>query len=226
MRWKPAWNLILWIFFSVSVTANSLELHRSEIRVLNVGKELQKETLPLQSGSCYYQLKGLKPSTSYEVKISYPASIPASFSIQLKRGNLDSGLRMNRRLLNTEKLIFRAHDNGSYGNVDSWYVLVTVEPEGVVAIPNVKERQFVTYNIVCDELLFGIPHKAWLVAIAILLCLMLAFFIPSFLPSWLLRANRTLENLGLLQDLGIVNRETWLGLYSELKNISIWNYSC
>ncbi|KAK6912772.1 hypothetical protein RJ641_022373 [Dillenia turbinata] len=187
MRGKSAQNLIFWIFFFASVTTYSLELHRSEIRVLNVGEELQIETLPLNSGSCYYQLKGLKHSTSYEVKISYPAS--------LKRGNLDSGLRLNRRLLNTQKLIFRAHDNGSYGNLDSWCVLVTVEPEGVVAIPNVKERQFVTYNIVCDELLFGIPHKAWLVATAVLLCLMLAFFIPSFLPSWLLRANQTLKDV-------------------------------
>ena len=27
------------------------------------------------------------------------------------------------------------------------YVLVTVEPEGIVAIPNFKERSFIIYNI-------------------------------------------------------------------------------
>jgi hypothetical protein len=48
---------------------------------------------------------------------------------------------MNRRLLNTEKIIFKAQN--------SWpvYVLVTVEPEGVVAKPNVPERELAMFNI-------------------------------------------------------------------------------
>ncbi|MBA0578091.1 hypothetical protein Gohar_014536, partial [Gossypium harknessii] len=75
--------------------------------VLNVGEELKAETLPLKLGSRVYKLQGLKSLTWYEVKISYPASIPASFSLQLKKGDLESGLNRNRRLLNTEKLIFK-----------------------------------------------------------------------------------------------------------------------
>ncbi|KAK9077679.1 hypothetical protein SSX86_006016 [Deinandra increscens subsp. villosa] len=78
--------------------------------VLNVGEELRKETIPLQSGSRIYQLQGLRPSTWYEVKISYPASIPASFSLQLKRGDSDLLLKHHRKLLNTEKLIFKNDD--------------------------------------------------------------------------------------------------------------------
>ncbi|RZB86240.1 hypothetical protein D0Y65_026348 [Glycine soja] len=54
---------------------------------------------------------GLKPHTWYEVKISYLASIPASFSIQLKRNKSDVVLNNNRRLLNTEKLIFKTNSN-------------------------------------------------------------------------------------------------------------------
>lgn len=42
---------------------------------------------------------------------------------------------------------------------------------------------------VCDELLLGIPHKAWWVVILALLCLGIAFMIPSFLPSYLLPKN-------------------------------------
>ncbi|KAL1339291.1 hypothetical protein AAHE18_U025400 [Arachis hypogaea] len=38
-------------------------------------------------------------------------------------------------------------------------LFVTVEPEGFPAIPHVQERQFIIFNIVCDELLLGIPHK-------------------------------------------------------------------
>ena len=48
---------------------------RIDSKVLNVGKELWKETLPLQTGSRLYQLQGLKSYTWYEVKISYPASV-------------------------------------------------------------------------------------------------------------------------------------------------------
>ncbi|RVX17287.1 hypothetical protein CK203_003464 [Vitis vinifera] len=117
-------------------------------KVLNVGKELWKETLQLQMGSCLYQLQGLKPYTWYEVKISYPASIPASFSIQLKRGNSDLGLNRKRRLLNTEKLIFKTDNLDLFSIQDGMYVLVTVEPAGVVAIPHTRERELVIFNIV------------------------------------------------------------------------------
>ncbi|KAL0795093.1 hypothetical protein Bca101_066470 [Brassica carinata] len=110
-------------------------------KTLYVGKELWKETLPLQSGSRVYRLQGLKSSSWYEVKISYPASIPALFSLQLLR-NGETGLKLNqmRRLLNTEKLIFKTESYEQVDDKEGLYVLVTVEPEGIVAIPNFKER--------------------------------------------------------------------------------------
>lgn len=49
--------------------------YRIDNKVLNVGEELWRETLPLRMGSRLYQLQGLKPNTWYEVKISYPASV-------------------------------------------------------------------------------------------------------------------------------------------------------
>ncbi|CAN1161824.1 hypothetical protein LINPERHAP2_LOCUS24145 [Linum perenne] len=114
--------------------------------VLIPGNELFKESLPLQKGSRLYELQGLKSNSWYEVKISYPASIPASFTIQLKKDVSGLGSNRNRRLLNTEKLIFKADSfNGSQQN--KLYVLVTVQPEGVVAIPNVPERQAIIFNI-------------------------------------------------------------------------------
>ncbi|XP_050366023.1 uncharacterized protein LOC126784596 [Argentina anserina] len=154
-------------------------------KVLNVGEELRRESMPLRMGSRLYRLQGIRPSTWYEVKISYPASIPASFSIQLKRGDSELPLNgNNRRLLNTEKLIFINNWNDEGG----MYVLVTVEPEGVVAIPDAQEREDIIFNIVCDELLLGIPHQAWWVVGFVVVCLVLAFIIPSFLPPFLLRA--------------------------------------
>uniref|UniRef100_A0A7N2N6H7 Uncharacterized protein n=1 Tax=Quercus lobata TaxID=97700 RepID=A0A7N2N6H7_QUELO len=245
--------------------------HMVDSKVLNVGEELWKETLPLQTGLRLYQLQGLKPYTWYEVKISYPASIPATFSIQLKRDDSDLTLNHNRRLLNTEKLIFKTESLDSLSNQGRISVLVTVEPEGIVAIPHVQERQSIIFNIaldvgvadltyvlgiwckakgwhgwqlevgslgyrwilvdkhmcdltalgitnkffvhftcsqmnvprafsfplvlfvfpVCDELFLGIPHKAWWVVVLVLLCLGLAFIIPSFLPSYLLQKSQS-----------------------------------
>ncbi|XP_062087267.1 uncharacterized protein LOC133794096 [Humulus lupulus] len=158
-------------------------------KILKVGEELWRETLSLQSGSRLYQLQGLKSYTWYEVKISYPASIPASFSLELK-DSANLALHTNRRLLNTEKLIFKT-ESLDLSKKDGMNILVTVEPEGFVAKPNVPEREFIIFNIVCDELLLGIPHKAWWVAAMVLLCLCLAFFVPSFLPPYLLPNNQS-----------------------------------
>lgn len=78
-----------------------------DTKVLHVGKELRMEILPLEMGSCLYQLQGLQSHKWYEVKISYPASIPTSFSLQLRKGISDVGMTSGRKLLNTEKLIFK-----------------------------------------------------------------------------------------------------------------------
>ncbi|XP_022134867.1 uncharacterized protein LOC111006945 isoform X2 [Momordica charantia] len=142
-------------------------------------------------GSRLYHLQGLKPDTWYEVKISYPGSIPASFSLELKRDLRSPVEKQSRKLLDTEKLIFRTESINLQGDQVDMHILVTVKSEGVVAIPSVQERESFIFNIVCDELLVGIPHKAWGVAILVIICLILSFIIPSRLPSWLLKANQT-----------------------------------
>ncbi|XP_020091684.1 uncharacterized protein LOC109712506 [Ananas comosus] len=169
--------LSLPFFFLVSLALT----HSLELKELKVGNELEGESLPLNMGHRVYKVTGLKKSVWYEVKISYPASIPASFSIQLKREAPELWLNKNRRLLNTEKLIFKAD------SFDLVYVQVTVETAGVVAQPNSHEREVILFNIVCDELVLGIPHNAWWVGTAAILCLAFAALIPHFLPldQWL-----------------------------------------
>ncbi|KAM0952094.1 hypothetical protein DsansV1_C03g0032771 [Dioscorea sansibarensis] len=165
----------------------------ADTRILTVGEELEGETLPLKSGRRLYRLAGLKESAWYEVKISYPASIPASFDIRLEKDVLETWLGRNRRLLNTEKMIFRADKSKELPGIGGMYALVTVEAAGVLAKPGLPDRELVVYNIVCDELLFGIPHKAWLVGIAVLLCLILASVIPYFIPFRSIFKNRGLQ---------------------------------
>ncbi|KAF8113679.1 hypothetical protein N665_0046s0030 [Sinapis alba] len=173
--------LFFLIVFVIAVPCYSL----FDGKTLYAGKELWKETLPLQSGSRVYRLEGLKSNSWYEVKISYPASIPALFSLQLLR-NGEMGLKINqmRRLLNTEKLIFKSDSLDEHK--EGLYVLVTVEPEGIVAIPNFNERSFIIYNIVCEEQLLGIAYSCWSVVVLVVLCLVVALILPRFLPSHLL----------------------------------------
>lgn len=182
--------LLLYIVsFIFSNVVNCLD-NKTGIKLLNVGEELLKETLPLQRGSCVYQLEGLKPNMWYEVKISYPASIPCSFSLHLRRGDPSVGHTHMRKLLNTEKIIFGT-DDLEFGNKDKFYVLVTVEAAGVVALPRVRERKDVIFNIVCDELLIGIPRYTWWVVILVVVCLGLALVVPVFLPSYMLKEDQS-----------------------------------
>ncbi|KAL7121991.1 hypothetical protein ACP275_01G017800 [Erythranthe tilingii] len=182
----------LCFYFLITVLNGPSSIHGNMIydKVLYVGEELFKETLPLQNGACLYQLQRLSPHRWYEVKISYPASIPASFSLQLHRGTSGLGLNHGRKLLNTEKLIFKTDDILSLNEQGRIYVMVNVEPEGIVALPGKQEREYVVFNIVCDELLLGIPHEAWYVVVLVLICLVLAFVVPRFLPPVLLPKNR------------------------------------
>jgi hypothetical protein len=55
-----------------------------------------------------FRLSSLSPSSTYEVKVSYPASMPATVDLELL---LPSIARESRRLLNTEKIIFTTPHN-------------------------------------------------------------------------------------------------------------------
>ncbi|XP_020890556.1 uncharacterized protein LOC9325150 isoform X3 [Arabidopsis lyrata subsp. lyrata] len=170
----PLHRTLCYILLCLLVFVNGLPClgHENmfDVKALYVGKELWRETLSLQSGSRVYKLEG----------------IPARFSLKLLK-NREMGLKLNqmRRLLNTEKLMFKVESFEEVNNKAGLNVLVTVEPEGIVAIPNSKERSIIIYNIVCEEQLMGIPYSSWSVVILVALCLVVAL-VPCFLPSSLL----------------------------------------
>ncbi|XP_057869675.2 uncharacterized protein LOC131076482 isoform X1 [Cryptomeria japonica] len=160
---------------------------RSRANILNVGEELTREVLPFHMGQSLYELHGIKPLRWYEVKISYPASIPARFSIAIVQDDSAKIFNLGRRLLNTEKLIFKA-DNivPEVSGYDRVFAFVSVEPAGVVAKSHLREQQFVIFNIVCDEPLFGIPNQAWWVGFLVVFGVVIICSIPNFLPTvWL-----------------------------------------
>ncbi|GAB2220905.1 hypothetical protein Drorol1_Dr00012063 [Drosera rotundifolia] len=127
--------LSLETLLAVCAPCSHIRFYRIDRKVLNVGKDLYRETLPLRMGSRLYKFEGFKPSAWYELKISYPASIPAIFAMVLKRDDSDVELNMHRKLLNTEKLIFKAESSDMNTHQGGMYVLVTIEPKGIVAIP-------------------------------------------------------------------------------------------
>ncbi|XP_076884557.1 uncharacterized protein LOC143533764 [Bidens hawaiensis] len=155
---------------------------------LKVGEELKEQAILLQTGSRIYQLQGLRPSMWYEVKISYPASV-GSIKVGLVFtvfGTCKTDTRLD--------ILFLKNIDNTKPSVLGWgetFVTLTVEPEGVVAIPNEKERAVVVYNIVCDELVLGISRKALWVVILAVVCLGVAFMIPSFLPFAVISKDRT-----------------------------------
>lgn len=156
---------------------------------MKVGEELLAEQLALEKGRRIYVLEGLELPKSYEVKISYPASIPARFTIKLLKEGSFQASRGGRRLLNTEKLMFRADESQGakiYGSMPSARVLVTVEPAGVVAMPHTQDQAFAIFNILCEEVKFGIPRQAWWIALLGALAILISAISPMLLPKHLL----------------------------------------
>lgn len=185
------WLTLLPAAFVVAENVRTYDILRStsDVRKLKVGQELFSEKLALKGGWCIYVLEGLELPKSYEVKISYPASIPASFTIQLLKATLSQATRGGRRLLNTEKLMFRADESQGFEVHDgilSSYVFVKVEPAGVVAAPHIDDHEFAIFNILCEEVKFGIPLQAWWIALLGALAIMISAVAPMLLPQHLL----------------------------------------
>ncbi|KAL2900461.1 Flagellar biosynthetic protein FlhB, partial [Bienertia sinuspersici] len=119
-------------------------------------------------GSCYYLLQETSYPASYILmsffkifiiildtmlitsllKVLSPLQIPNMFSLELKRGVSDVGMNRLRKFLNIEKLIFKAEDLDKINHQGGLYVLVTGEPEGSVAIPDVQERESIYYSVI------------------------------------------------------------------------------
>eukprot|EP01095_Lingulamoeba_sp_RSL-Kostka_P000348 TRINITY_DN10539_c0_g1_i1.p1 TRINITY_DN10539_c0_g1~~TRINITY_DN10539_c0_g1_i1.p1 ORF type:complete len:189 (-),score=6.85 TRINITY_DN10539_c0_g1_i1:32-598(-) len=131
-----------------------------------------------------YRVKGLKPNSHYEIRISYPAINPTLFSIEWihENDNKDLDLSKTRKLLNTEKLMFQTDESGLInGNQKSW-VKITAENEGLTNIPNADTRT-ITYNIVLESLLYGIPYPVVIMIILLLISLIfIYYFIMYYLP--------------------------------------------
>lgn len=150
--------------------------------VLKVGEERRFERLPYIDGSsCEYEIEGLQIGKWYEVKISYPASIPADFDITFTQHWRRAA--HGRKLLNAEKTTFYIdrmsppQDSEPLG-----HVRVVVHPTGVRSIYHPKDHEFMIYNILCEEVVLGLPKQAWWVGCLAVLMVCAAIYISGKIP--------------------------------------------
>ncbi|KAG0624683.1 hypothetical protein M758_3G267200 [Ceratodon purpureus] len=167
--------------------------HSAELPVLRVGEERKRESLAFFDGSsCEYEVQGLQEGKWYEIKISYPSCIPASFDIRFSQHSSDYRRREGRKLLNIEKTIFYVTEDFSQQEktAEPWgRVNVEVHPAGVISKHLSSDHPSIIFNILCEEVIFGIPKQAWWVGCLAALVICSAFYISARLPATLVPAN-------------------------------------
>lgn len=137
------------------------------------------ELIDLDGDARAYQLVDLKPSTGYEVRLSFPASIPAFIKFQIVDGSAAApALRSKqaRRLLDCEKLIFATDSNSAVQGFATPAVLVTAKRRSVHRDGPTAGASKLVYNIVLAELLpvVGLPLDSIPVVVAVVAAVLIA----------------------------------------------------
>ena len=152
--------------------------------LLYPGISLNNERI-LPNASKVYELRDLVPGQSYEVKLSYSAAFPTIFTfaweeentkdnVSFFEGQNEKNTILRRRRLNTEKVLFY------HAQFDQKKLLrLDAKPEGISPFVDVNTRS-TSFNIVLEEIYFGIPRSAFKLIIVALMYVTLT--IGCFLP--------------------------------------------
>ncbi|KAK3280350.1 hypothetical protein CYMTET_11806 [Cymbomonas tetramitiformis] len=146
-----------------------------EIATLHPRQTLQAERLTIDGEGVRYALALPSTAGAYEVKVSYPATVPCDIVLELiSQDNEVLSKSFARRLLNTEKLIFHVDARGTLEGNQPW-LLVRATATGIHWLgPNIQAEGLV-YNIALEPLLLGIPFEAFSLAPLLLLLIMVVF---------------------------------------------------
>ncbi|PNW76102.1 hypothetical protein CHLRE_12g547734v5 [Chlamydomonas reinhardtii] len=153
MLYSQASTLLLLAAFVVGPTTLVCSEGHGEPGVLRANTHLEAQVASLDGTPLLFSFAGLKPLTSYEVRVSYPATTPAIIHLRLAAGELHRG--QSRRLLDTEKLIFSTDASGNAQGIPD--ALVELRATGRFVHrdgPGAGPKRLV-FNIVCQELLLG-----------------------------------------------------------------------
>eukprot|EP01080_Neovahlkampfia_damariscottae_P012607 gene12607-6427_t len=135
-----------------------------EVTNLKTDKTLFFEKLR-PNESKIYQVKNLKEGQKYEIRISYPSTNPALFTINI----LDEKLP-KRKLLNIEKETFIADD-------DELIFEIKVERESISFDKDII-KQYIHYNVIVETLYFSlVSYETMKVIVCILLAIPMTIFV-------------------------------------------------
>ncbi|PKK72369.1 hypothetical protein RhiirC2_742921, partial [Rhizophagus irregularis] len=126
----------------------------------------------------WYILDGLEEGNTYETRVSYAATSPTTFVLEImgfeealnifkKRQNLEITQSNSQQIITTKKLL-----------------RVSAKYEGVSNIPG-REFRPIIYNIVLETLTYGVPRVAFKLILMLALILGIGYFIcvPMFYSS-------------------------------------------
>ncbi|XP_031556496.1 uncharacterized protein LOC116293231 [Actinia tenebrosa] len=124
--------------------------------------------------SAVYLLQNLEKQCSYELRISYPATVPTEFLIKLMNSTEYSRNNNGRKLLNTEKIVFENDQHNEQ------YAKVTAIRTGV-PLHSSRLQDPVIYNIVLEKLYLGLPWEVWKTGmfIVITLAIIMKYVLPQ-----------------------------------------------
>lgn len=135
------------------------------------------DVLNFGSDGVLYELVDLQPRTQYEVRVSYPATIPSLIYFSWESDDEASAIRelQRRRLLNLEKVMFttdlKAHPPG--------LLRVSADREGVHRDGPNAGNTLLYYNIELAPAIMGVPVVAFPVIMYILIgCVVIAYWVP------------------------------------------------
>eukprot|EP00668_Euglena_longa_P014640 GGOE01018636.1.p3 GENE.GGOE01018636.1~~GGOE01018636.1.p3 ORF type:complete len:144 (+),score=32.02 GGOE01018636.1:3-434(+) len=124
----------------------------------------------------HYRIVGLAPSASYEIKVSYPATMPATFEVLWGAAQSQT----SRRLLNTHKEIFATDGHGQVkveGQLGTTeFMLLALRESHSYDIAR-EQREAILYNIVVAPVLFGVPTEAYPLILVGLLCVAVVWYL-------------------------------------------------
>ncbi|KAM7429090.1 hypothetical protein ABFA07_020025 [Porites harrisoni] len=109
-----------------------------------------------------YHLVQLKPGKNYELRVSYRSTTPTDFYIRLIPKYALQLRDRSRQLLNIDKLVF----NNQLTDMEQ-FANVTVIRTGVPLNP-ASLGEPVLYNIVLEELFFGVPWHVWKLVVLVI----------------------------------------------------------
>ncbi|KAI3430354.1 hypothetical protein D9Q98_004949 [Chlorella vulgaris] len=167
-------------------------------RILHVDVQRRADTILIGGPPVRYILSDLEPRKGYEVRVSFPGTAGVRIALHLdpssRRDGGGSGGQQRRRrrgrsstrrsLLDAEKVMFRTDDDGHVGlhgqHAPLSPVVVLLKAETWVRWQQPDQApQELTYNIVLERSILGVPHSALpLLATALALVLLAAAAVP------------------------------------------------